>query len=65
MKPIVTKIHVQTKKRALALADYMAEYGIDVIEVKISTDGNSTISCIGDSKQITDVINQFNNDYNE
>lgn len=65
MKPIVTKIHVQTKKRALALADYMAEYGTDVIEVKISTDGNSTISCIGDSKQIIDVINQFNNDYNE
>ena len=65
MKPIVTKIHVQTKKRALAMADYMAEYGIEVIGVEIHTDGNSTVSYIGDSKQITDIINQFNNDYNE
>ena len=65
MKTIITKIHVQTKKRALAMADYMAEYGIEVIGVEIHTDGNSTISCIGENDQIRDIINQFNEDYNE
>ena len=62
---MITTIFIQTKKRALAMADYMAEYGIEVLGVKIRRDGSSTISCIGDSKQITDIINQFNNDYNE
>lgn len=68
MKPIIiitTICSIQTKKRALALADYMAECGIDVIEVKISTDGNSTIDCVDTHNEIINIINQFNEDYNE
>lgn len=65
MKPILSKIHVQTKKRALAMADYLAEYGIDVLEVMIKEDGNSTIHCVGDHDKLRDVINQFNEDYGD
>lgn len=72
MKPILSKIHVQTKKRALALADYLAEYEIDVLEVTIKEDGNSTIDCVSNTNndlkahyELIEIINQFNEDYNE
>ena len=61
MKPTI--IHSQSKRRALAMADYMAEYGIEVVEVKIEKDGNSRIWCVSDDQTIRDTINQFNNDY--
>ena len=60
---IFTKIYVQSKSRALHLADYMAEYGIEVDEVIISSGGNSTVVVMGDHDKITEVLNQFNNDY--
>lgn len=62
---MITKIYIQSKKRALAMADYLAEYGIDVLEVTIKEDGNSTIHCVGDHDQMRNIINQFNEDYNE
>lgn len=65
MKPILSKIHVQTKKRALAMADYLAEYGIEVLGVIIKEDGNSTIDCVGDHDKLRDIINQFNEDYGD
>lgn len=60
---MITKIHVQTKKRALAMADYLEEYGIEILGVKIKEDGSSTIDCVDTHNEIIDVINQFNEDY--
>lgn len=60
---MITKIHVQTKKRALAMADYLEEYGIEILGVKIKEDGSSTIDCVDTHNEIIDVINQFNEEY--
>lgn len=60
---MITKIHVQTKKRALAMADYLEEYGIEILGVRIKEDGSSTIDCVDTHNKIIDVINQFNEDY--
>ena len=60
---MITKIYVQTKKRALAMADYLEEYGIEILGVKIKEDGSSTIDCVDTHNEIIDVINQFNEDY--
>lgn len=62
---MITKIHVQTKKRALAMSDYLEEYGIEILGVRIKEDGNSTIDCVDTHNEIIQVINQFNEDYNE
>lgn len=60
---MITKIHIQTKKRALAMADYLEEYGIEILGVRIKEDGSSTIDCVDTHNEIIDVINQFNEDY--
>lgn len=62
---MITKIHVQTKKRALAMTDYLEEYGIEILGVRIKEDGSSTIDCVDTHNEIINVINQFNEDYNE
>lgn len=69
---MITKIHIQTKKRALAMADYLIEYGVEVLGVKIKEDGSSTIECVSNTDndlkaycELIEIINQFNNDYNE
>lgn len=69
---MITKIHVQTKKRALAMADYLVEYGVEILDVKIKEDGNSTIDCVSNTDndlkahyKLIEIINQFNEDYNE
>ena len=69
---MITKIHVQTKKRALAMANYLVEYGIEILGVKIKEDGSSTIDCISNTDndlkaycELIEIINQFNEDYNE
>ena len=69
---MITKIHVQTKKRALAMADYLAEYGIEILGVRIKEDGRSTIDCVSNTNndlkahnELIEIINQFNEDYNE
>lgn len=62
---MITKIHVQTKKRALAMADYLEEYGIEILGVRIKEDGSSTIDCVDTHNEIINVINQFNEDYGD
>lgn len=69
---MITKIHVQTKKRALAMADYLVEYGVEILGVKIKEDGSSTIDCVSNTDndlkahyELIEIINQFNDDYNE
>lgn len=62
---MITKIYVQTKKRALAMTDYLVEYGIEILGVRIKEDGSSTIDCVDTHNEIINVINQFNEDYNE
>jgi hypothetical protein len=60
---IFTRLYVQSKVRALLLADYMSEYGIEVDEVIISSSGNCTVVVMGDHERITELLNQFNEDY--
>lgn len=62
---MITKIYIQSKKRALAMADYLEEYGIEILGVRIKEDGSSTIDCVDTHNEIINVINQFNEDYNE
>jgi hypothetical protein len=62
---IFTRLYIQSKVRALLLADYMAEYGIEVDEVIISSSGNCTVVVMGDNEQITKLLNQFNEDYGD
>lgn len=62
---MITKIYIQTKKRALAMADYLEEYGIEILGVRIKEDGSSTIDCVDTHNEIINIINQFNEDYNE
>lgn len=62
---IFTRLYIQSKVRALLLADYMAEYGIEVDEVIISNSGNCTVVVMGDNEQITKLLNQFNEDYGD
>lgn len=62
---IFTRLYIQSKVRALLLADYMAEYGIEVDEVIISSSGNCTVVVMGDNERITELLNQFNEDYGD
>lgn len=62
---MITKIYIQSKKRALAMADYLEEYGIEILDVRIKEDGSSTIECVDTHNEIINIINQFNEDYNE
>ena len=63
MNRIPTRVHLYDKKRALHLADYLAEYGIEVEEVNISTDGRCEIVCFGNHDEIQNTVAQFNEDY--
>ena len=49
---IPTRVYVYDKQRALNMADYLAEYGIEVEEVNISTDGRCEIVCFGNETEI-------------
>lgn len=54
------------------MADYLCEYGVEILDVKIKEDGSSTIDCISNTNndlkahyELIEIINQFNEDYNE
>lgn len=57
------QIEVLSKHKALMMADYLTDYGIDVTEVVFSPDGQGTIFCKGKSSDIRQAINQFNTEY--
>lgn len=59
------QIEVLSKQKALMMADYLSDYGIDVTEVILSPDGQGTIFCNGKSSDIRQAINQFNNEYSD
>ena len=59
------QIDVLSKQKALMMADYLSDYGIDVLEVVFSTDGQGTIFCNGKSSDIRQAINQFNTEYSD
>ena len=59
------QIDVLSKQKALMMADYMSDYGIDVLGVVLSSDGQGTIFCNGKSSDIRQAINQFNKEYSD
>ena len=61
MKP--TRVYVYDKQRALHMADYLSEYGIEVEEVNISTDGRCEIVCFDNETVVKNTVTQFNEDY--